>query len=82
MCKEFPKHIGLTMLDCVLPCLVGCIPVFLSGVYMRNVQSEVPWYIGRTVDMQNETYNVLSNGLYVLNIIMVFGSRLAIELRT
>jgi hypothetical protein len=75
MCKEFPLHITLTVMDCIIPCLVGCIPILIAGMELRALKKELPWYIGKLTNMQYDTLHLVSSDLYSYNLMKAFIGR-------
>ena len=40
--RQFPKHIAVTNLMCVLPILAGCVPIALSALHARHMVDSLP----------------------------------------
>lgn len=64
MCKEFPKHITHTCLACIIPCLVGALPVIIVGFKARWLKDEWPGYVGKLTDYDHNSYPFVGGGYY------------------
>jgi hypothetical protein len=58
LCREFPKHITMTLAACIIPCAAGCVSVVISGMYFRNLAIERSSFVGDLNHLETENNQV------------------------